>query len=163
MLPEVICFAKAHDMLLGNAYFIFPDVVCLVVLLVNGGPKKVAGDLESFREKFPSPFKSFFFEVVAEREVAEHFEECTVASCKANVLYIVCAYALLACSHTSAGRFCFTREVFFERCHARNDKEKGFIAFGYKGVTSAAQVTFAFEEAKVFCAQVVKRCPLHNF
>jgi hypothetical protein len=24
-------------------------------------------------------------------------------------------------------------------------------------------MAFAFEKAKVFCAQVVKRCPLHNF
>jgi hypothetical protein len=86
-----------------------------------------------------------------------------VAGCEANVLYIVRTYALLAGSHTAAGGLSLAREIFFERRHACNDKEKRFIAFGNKGVASAAQMAFAFEKAKVFCAQVVKRCPLHNF
>ena len=163
MLPEVVGFAETDDVFFLYADLIFPDVICFVVFLVNGRPEKVAGDFERFCKEFPSPFESFFLEVIAKREVAEHFEERAVARREADMLYIVCADALLAGCHTSAGGLCLAREIFFKGSHARNYKKERFIAFGYKGIASAAQMPFGFEERKVFCAQVVKRCPLHDF
>ena len=39
MLPKVILFAEPYNVAFGHAYFIAPDSVSLVVLLINRGPQ----------------------------------------------------------------------------------------------------------------------------
>ena len=41
MLPEIIRLAKLNNVRLGDAYYVAPDSVCLVVMLVNRRPKKL--------------------------------------------------------------------------------------------------------------------------
>ena len=41
VLPEIVLLAETDNMLLGNAYFIAPYRVCLVVVLVNRRPKQI--------------------------------------------------------------------------------------------------------------------------
>ena len=86
VLPEVVSLAEANDVLLGNADLVAPDVECFVVFLVDGRPKQIRGDLESYGEELPSPFDSLLLEVVAKGEVTEHFKECAVTCGVTNAL-----------------------------------------------------------------------------
>ena len=48
MLPEVISLAESYNVSRVNTYFVYPNSVCLLVLLINRGPEKVGGDFKGF-------------------------------------------------------------------------------------------------------------------
>ena len=54
--------------------------------------------------------------------------------------YIVCAYASLAGRHAAAGRSSFTREILFERSHARDYEQKRLVALGNKRIAVVAEM-----------------------
>ena len=77
-VPEVVLFAETMDPLLGDADFLVPDIVGFVVIAVYGdvdglGLKPRTGG------EFPAPLDGLALEVVAEGEIAQHFEEGEVA------------------------------------------------------------------------------------
>ena len=53
-------------------------------------------------KKFPSPFDGLFFEVITERPITQHLEECLVICIKSNIIKIImlasCTDALLRIS-----------------------------------------------------------------
>ena len=46
----------------------------LRMIKIYGNIKKLFGNFENLCEVFPRPCGSFLFEIIAEREVAEHFK-----------------------------------------------------------------------------------------
>ncbi len=133
-------------MIFSYADLVAPDCICFVVFFIDGRPELVLRDFENLRQIFPSPGQSLVFEIVAEGEVSEHFEECAVTSCVSDVFYIVCADTFLARRHAATGRGKLSREIFFKRRHSRNYQEKRFVVFGNEGVTAAAEMTLRFEK-----------------
>ena len=75
MLPEVVSLAELYDVILRHADLVSPERVRLVVKLVNRGPEKICGDLETFGKEFPSPRNSLLLEVISKAEVSEHRED----------------------------------------------------------------------------------------
>ncbi len=67
------------------------------------------------REEFPAPFNRIFTEVVADREVSEHFEERMVTSRLPDVLDVVRPNRLLRVDDARVGRNDAAIEVFFKR------------------------------------------------
>ena len=118
VFPEVILFAESYYSLLRNAYIVLPDVISLVVPLVNAGPELFCRNFKRLGEKFPCPRNSFFLEIIAERKVSEHFKICAVARRLSDVLEVRSSDTLLACGNASSRRLLCTLEIGFHRRHA---------------------------------------------
>src|SRR5690606_24843391 len=95
-LPEVVrCIrralivANADDTFSGNAYFLGPDVVGLVVVLVDRDPQLFGRQLVHRREQLPRVLNRIALEVVSETEIAEHLEERMVTGGIAHVFEVV--------------------------------------------------------------------------
>ena len=95
-LPEVIFEAVLEDALFGHAG-LNPVALGLVIArhavcaLKDGDIETVLGDAEPLRagDKFPGECDGVALEVVAEREVAEHFKEGMVTAGKSHVFKVV--------------------------------------------------------------------------
>ena len=156
VLPEVISLAEANDALCGNADLIVPDVEGLLVLLVDRGPEKLCGDLEGYGKEFPSPSDSLLLEVVAEGEVAEHFEECTVTRGVTYALKVGGTDALLTGGNAVAGRNLLAGEELLHRRHTRVDEQKRLVVMRNEGIGRQTEVTLGFKESQVLLTNVVK-------
>ena len=96
-LPEVVLFVALVDVLRvdvgdGSPHFgrfVVGGEAFLGVALEDGRVQAVFFQAPDFGEQLPGPSDGFFFEVVAERPVAEHFEECVVVGVLADVVEIV--------------------------------------------------------------------------
>ena len=75
--------------LLRHADHLGPEVVGLVVGVVDRRPQPVGRQLVDLGEQLPGELDRVLLEVVAEREVAEHLEERVVARGVADVLEVV--------------------------------------------------------------------------
>ena len=117
MLPEVISLAKTNDVSGVNADLVYPDLVSLLVVLIDRGPEKVLRDLESLGQELPSPRNSLVLEIVAEREVAEHLKEGSVTSGVTYALKVGGTDTFLTGSNSVAGRNFLTGEEFLHRSH----------------------------------------------
>ena len=66
-----------------------PDIGRFVIVGINRYIKTVGVEAEVFGQKFPGVGDRFFFEIIAEREVAEHLEKGVMASGPTNVFQVV--------------------------------------------------------------------------
>ena len=88
-LPEVVFLVEAEDAVFGDAGDLLPEVLGFVVFAENGDVELVFGEAVVLGDEVPGELDGFGFEVVAEGEVAEHFEESVVAAGVADVFEIV--------------------------------------------------------------------------
>jgi hypothetical protein len=96
-LPEVVALvlgrarlvADAHAARRRHADFLRPDVVGLVVLVVDRGPQALLRQSVNLRQQLPRIADRLALEVIAEAEVAQHLEEGVVARGIADVFEIV--------------------------------------------------------------------------
>ena len=130
MLPEVISLAELYYMALRHTDNVTPKSVCLVIMLINRGPKKIGGDLKSYGEEFPRPRNRLVFEVITEGEVTEHLEIRTVTGGMTYSLKVRSSYALLAGAYAIAGRNLLACEILLHRRHTRIYKKKRLIVIG---------------------------------
>ena len=86
--PKIVLLAAAPNPLLGDAPRA-PEVVGLVVVLVDRDEQALRRKIHDFGEEGPGGIDGFCLEVVAEREVAQHFEERVVACGETDVLQVV--------------------------------------------------------------------------
>ncbi|CDD02943.1 putative uncharacterized protein [Ruminococcus sp. CAG:382] len=121
--PEVIFFTHAVYAVCGNAY-LAPYLKRFVVIFVNCYIESVLRNFENFCEEFPCPRNRIFLEIIAEREVAKHFEECTVTCCFSDIVDIESAYAFLTRRDSLARRYKFTGEIALQGSHSGVDEEK---------------------------------------
>ena len=163
MLPEVVLFAEAHHVAFGDADDLSPDVVSLVVLLIDRDVQAVGGDLQLLGQKFPSPGNDLFFEVILKAEVAQHFKEAAVAGGDAHALDIRGADALLAGGHAVTRRLLLTEEPFFHGRHTAVDQQQAGVVLRYQGKAAQTQVILGFKKVQVFFAQFVQSGPLHSW
>src|SRR5690606_3470059 len=127
-LPEVILLSEADDALFGQAHFTVPDVESLVVFNINRNPKPVLLQLQAFGDELPGPGDGFSLEIVAEREVAQHFKERVVPVGLAHVVDVSRAQAPLARGHPPVLRRLKAQKVRFEGDHAgAGQKERGIL------------------------------------
>ena len=66
-----------------------PDLLGLVVGLMDGDPQQVLVQAVALGQKLPAVLDGPFLEIVAEAEVAQHLEEGVVAGGEADVLQVV--------------------------------------------------------------------------
>ncbi len=103
-----------------------PDAVGVLVVGINGNVQFFLVDPHPVRacQKFPGERDGFFLEVIADREVAEHFEKCMVTGGPSYIFNVVGADAFLGIGDAVAARFFRTVEIFFQCCHAGIDPQQ---------------------------------------
>ena len=161
MLPEVILFAQADHVVLGDADGLGPDVVGLIVVLIDGDIQLIGGDLQFFGQEFPGPGNDFLLKVILEAEVAQHLKEAAMAGGDADALNIRCTDALLAGGHAMARRLFLAEEPFLHGGHAAIDQQQAGVVFRHQREAAQAQMAFGLKIMQILFAQFVKSCPLH--
>ncbi len=120
-LPEVVLVAEALDALHRHADDVVPDLLGLVVALVDGDPDAVAVEAPDIGDELPAQRDRQLLEVVAEAEVAHHLEEHEVALGAPDVVEVVVlatgADALLRAHGAAERGLLVTDEVRLERHH----------------------------------------------
>src|ERR1019366_5599770 len=88
-LPEIIFVAESQNPFARQHAELQPDVLGLLVVLVNGRVEQLRIDFPNLGYEFPMPSNRFFLVIVAERPVAEHFEKSVMVSVAADRFEIV--------------------------------------------------------------------------
>ena len=164
-LPEVVrrvagalVVADADDALGRHADFLGPDVIGLVVFLVDGDPELVGGQLVDLRQQFPGVLDGIALEVVAEAEIAQHFEERMVAGGVAHVLQVVVlaagAHAALRRRGTRVRPRFLAREDVLELDHARIGEKQGRIVARHERRRRNDGVSLGLEELQELLANL---------
>ena len=161
VFPEVVLLAEPGHVIRRNADLLRPDVKRLVVLHVDGGVEPLCRDLQHIGEKFPRPRDRLMLEVVAEREVAEHFKKRAVARGMSDAFEVRRADTLLAGGDSMARRFDLSGEVFLHRCHAGIDEEQRLVPLRYKRERGEPQMPLGFKEREIFLPQIIDTGPFH--
>ena len=78
--PEVLVLVHVTNARSRQSDLLIPDLGSLLVVFVDGDGQSLAVDAEPLLrgQKFPGPSNGFFFEVVAEAEVAQHLKKRVV-------------------------------------------------------------------------------------
>ena len=136
-LPEVVFGGNADDAVIGQSGNFFPDVARNFVGMENGNGQTIFRQAELFGNQFPGIVDGFFLEVVAKREVSEHFEKRMMADVVADAVQVI-VFAAGADGFLGSGRP-FVRSGFgagknvFELNHARVGKHQGRVIVGNQG------------------------------
>lgn len=167
--PEVVggvrgalVIADAHHALGRHADFLGPDVVGFVVGGVDGDPELFLGQVQPLlrRQEGPGEGNGIALEIVAEAEVAQHFEEGVVTRGVTDVFQVVVlatgTHALLAADSTRVGALLRTEEAVLELVHACVGEQQGRVVVRDQRTGGDSGMSLLFEEAKEgftdFCA-----------
>ena len=98
-LPEVVHGGDAREARGVNADLVEPDIGGFVVFRIDRDPQFPFGNLQGNGKKFPREFDGLAFEIIAEAEIAQHFEKrvmpCGVAYIFEVVVLAARTYAFL--------------------------------------------------------------------
>ena len=167
--PEVVggvrralVVADANHALGRNTDFLVPDVIGLVIGGVDGDPELFLGQVQPLvgGQELPGVMDGITLEIVAEAEVAQHFEEGVVTRGVADVFQVVVlaagTHALLAGGGAGIGALFQAQEAVLELVHARVGEQQGRVVRRNQRAGSDTGVPFFFEEAQEgftdFCA-----------
>ena len=87
--PEIVGRRDADDPRLGESGDLPPQVERLVVIVIDGDGKLFRRQAEVARQQIPGIFDRVVLEIVAEREVAQHFEKRVVTRGVADIVEVV--------------------------------------------------------------------------
>ncbi|MNS98137.1 hypothetical protein D3C72_1324950 [compost metagenome] len=94
--PKVV-FIETEDAIARNTFLVVPDVGSFIIRDVNRNIKFLFWNIELLRQELPSKMNCFFFKVIAERKISEHFKESVMTSCEANIFQVI---VFTASAHT---------------------------------------------------------------
>ena len=149
VLPEVVLFAEADHMVGVHADGFGPNVIRFVIVFINADIKLFGVHFHDLRAEFPRPRDNLFFEIVAEREVAEHFKIGAVTRGFADVFNVGRANALLAGGYALSRRRNFAGEIFFHGRHTGVNQQKTFVVLGNQRKAGKPQVPLAFKKLQI--------------
>ena len=164
VLPEVVLLAELEDAVLGDTDLLVPDAERLVVSgrgLVAGENRgiqavRVEADPLGARQEFPRPVDGLGLEIVAEREVAEHFKVRAVARGVADVLDVAGADALLAGGHAVARGLLLAGEERLHRRHTGVDEQQRRVVLRDQGKAGQAQMAFCLKKVQEHFPQLIE-------
>ena len=158
-LPEVVFFIEAENAVFRDARDLLPEALGFVVFAEDGDVELVFGEAVIFRDEVPGELDGFGFEVVAEGEIAEHFEERVVAAGVADVFEIVVFAAGADAFLGGGGAGVVARfealEDLFELVHAGVGEEQGGVVGGHEGTAADDAVAAGVEEVEKALTDVV--------
>ena len=163
-LPEVILLAQANHVVGGDAAALGPDLIRLIVILIDRNIQLIHRQLQLFGDEFPCPAGGVLLEVIAEGEVAQHLEVGAVAGGLADVFDIGGADALLAAGGTEAAvrQEFLAGEVLFQRRHAGIDEQKACLILRHQRRRGQAGMPLADKKFEKTLTQLVQSGPFHS-
>ena len=157
--PEIVFCAQPDDLGGGDADLRFPNARGLVIIFVHRHPDPFGGNLDHLGGVFPCPLNRFPLEIVAEREIAHHFEERHVTRGLANLIEVVGfapgPQAFLRRGGPPVRHRNLARVVRFKLHHARAAEQKRRIVAGHDFVAAFNYVAAFTEEFKITGTDVV--------
>ena len=137
---------------LGHARDLLPELLGLVVLAENGDVEAVFGQAVVLGDQVPGELDGIGLEVIAEREIAQHFEEGVVAAGVADVFQIVVlaarAHAFLRGGGARVVALLEAQEDVLELVHAGVGEQQGGIVRGDQRRTAHDAVAAGGEEVE---------------
>src|SRR4029077_1328181 len=91
--PEIVAASDPQDFLFGQAGDLPPKRECLIVVDIDGDEQTIGRYAVFLGDKSPSKLDRALLEIIAEREITEHFEEGVMAG---GIAYIVEVIVLAA-------------------------------------------------------------------
>ena len=163
-LPEVILLAQPHHMVGGDAAALGPDLIRLIVILIDRNIQLIHRQLQLFGDEFPCPAGGVLLEVIAEGEVAQHLEVGAVAGGLADVFDIGGTDALLAAGGAEAAvrQEFLAGEVLFQRRHAGIDEQKACLILRHQRRRGQAGMPLADKKFEKTLTQFVQSGPFHS-
>ena len=158
--PEIVL--ELHDMALGKARLLLPNLCRLVVLRVDGHIELLLRKLHHLRQKLPSPRDGLRLEIIPEGKIAQHLEIRLMARRAAHVLDVARADAALARGDARAGRLHLAREEGLEGGHARADHEERRVVLGNQRRARQPQMPLRLEKFEIRLAQFITRHMFHR-
>ncbi|KAF5038086.1 hypothetical protein DSECCO2_557960 [anaerobic digester metagenome] len=150
--PEVVLLSHAVDAFRRDVGVRQPQVARLVVVTENGGIQAFLGQLQVFGQELPGELDGVFLEIVAEREVAQHFEKGVVARGAAHVFEVVVlaahAQALLRGGGPHVAALFLPQENLLELLHPRVGEQQRGVVLGHEGRRAHDLVALRLEEFK---------------
>ncbi len=163
-LPEVLRTRAQHDPLSRNTdgepaldrLLVGPETE-LLVAFEHGHPDVGVDEPETLSRQLPRVVDGLALEVVAEREVAEHLEECEVASGVADVVDVDRPEDLLAARQPRRGWCLLAQEIGLQRVHAGDrQKSRGVVRGWHERGGCNAPVPALLEEAQIALADLIR-------
>ncbi|KFB74293.1 MAG: hypothetical protein AW09_000414 [Candidatus Accumulibacter phosphatis] len=149
-VARTLVVTDAHHPLGRHTDLPRPDVVGFVVLGIDRHPQAVGGQSIDLDQQFPGVADRVELEVVAEREVAEHFEEGVVTRSVADVFEVVVlaagANAFLRSGRAQVRPFVETEKDVLELVHAGVGEQQRRIGMRYQRTRGNDLVAFGGEE-----------------
>ena len=127
VFPEIVFFSQTGNVIFRYAHHIMPQVVGFIIVMVDGHIKLFGIELHHFRAEFPGPGNDFFFEIITEGKISQHFKKCPVAGGFADVVDIRCTDTFLAGCHPFARRHFIPRKEGFHRRHPGIDQKQTLV------------------------------------
>jgi hypothetical protein len=87
--PKIVRFVQAQYLIFRNAFLCMPDIPGNIIITEHGHPEPLWVHTEVPCEQFPGKMDRFFLEIIAEREVAQHFKKSMMAERMSHILEIV--------------------------------------------------------------------------
>ena len=161
VLPEVVLLAHTRNMGRINSDLLCPYIIRLVVLEIYRHIKFVNGHLHNLCAELPRPGDSLALEVIAEREVAQHFKKRAVTRVLSDAVYIGRSDTFLAGGDPVSRRRLLTGEVRLHRGHTRVYKKDAFIILRNKRKARKAQMSLAFEKREILFSYFIQTHVVH--
>ena len=155
--PEVLVLVQPLEAIGRELDLVEPDVGRFFVVQVDRGRKPLGIDAQPLfaGQKLPGPEDGVALEVVAEAEVAQHFEKRMVIGRAADVIDVARAEAFLTGRRPGELQFAAAEEVVLELVHAGRREQDRRVPAGHQHVAGPANTTFGLEERQVFFPQFV--------
>ena len=133
--PEV--FLCSQDMGRINVADFGPDSVGFIIIGVDGDVKFILINAHPLfaGQEFPGKGNGFFFEVVTNGEVAQHFKEGMVSGCFADIFNIVGSNGFLRIGNAVLFWFFRTVKVLFQAGYTGVDPQQSGIVMGNQAYT----------------------------
>ena len=163
MLPEVLRLVLANDVGRINPRLLRPDIVGLVVLLIDCHVDPCGIQTDDLCAELPSPGDGLILKIIAKGEVPQHLKKSAVAGRVTYVFNIRRADALLACCHAAARRLHLTGKILFHRRHTGIDEQQALIPVWDQRKARQPQMSLALIKAEIFFTQFIQAHRLHIF
>ena len=150
-------FVVPPDSRFGQADFVMPCSVCLVVVEEDGGtePVGVQGHPVGPGQELPSPLNGLGLEIISEREVSQHLEKGVVVGGYTDVADVAGSQAHLAGRGPGEVQWTDAQELVLELVHSCRREQHGRVVGGDQHIGRAAGVTLGLEEREVPLADFV--------
>ena len=159
--PEIVLGRDADDAAVGKPADPLPQVEGLVVRVIDGCGQPVGADPPLLRQQVPGELDRAVLEIIAEREIAEHFEEGVVARGVADIVEVVVLAARADAFLRAAGRRIRPGlepgEDVLERHHAGVDEHQRRVVLRNERRRLHPRVSVLLEIVEEGAADVVRR------